>query len=229
MKVMLMKQLEDELTLNVYEIFRSLQGEGSRTGLVTVFIRLAGCDLRCSWCDTLEAATESSGRTMTISEIALEVEPLGASHICVTGGEPLLQKNTPALCLYFSAAGYDVIVETNGTKDISLLPEPIVRIMDVKCPSSNMSRYMNWYNLQNLRKADEVKFVIADRNDYEYAREIIEKHGLGDKTGVLLSPLVGPGSDISAATLAEWMLYDDLPVRFQLQLHKIIWPTGEPK
>lgn len=224
-----MMQLDDELTVNVYEIFRSLQGEGSRSGLITVFVRLAGCDLRCSWCDTLEAGTESSGKTMTIAEIVREVEPLGASHICITGGEPLLQKNTPSLCMYFAAAGYDVVIETNGAKDISVIPQPIVRIMDVKCPSSNMSRYMNWYNLQNLRKNDEVKFVIADRNDYEYAREIIEKHGLGEKANVLLGPLVGPGSEMTPTLLAEWMLYDDLPARFQLQLHKIIWPAGEPK
>ncbi len=224
-----MIQLDDELTLNVYEIFRSLQGEGTRAGISTVFVRLAGCDMRCAWCDTLEATAESSGRTMSFKEIIDEVEPLGAKHLCVTGGEPLLQKNTPRLCMYFSSAGYDVIVETNGAKDIGVIPPPIARIMDVKCPSSNMSRCMDWYNLQNLRKGDEVKFVIANRNDYEYARELIEKHGLDERATVLLSPLCGPGSEIEPALLAEWMLYDDLPVRFQMQLHKIIWPAGEPK
>ncbi len=224
-----MVKLDDELTLNIYEIFRSLQGEGSRSGLVTAFIRLAGCDMRCQWCDTLEATNASSGKTMNFKEIADEVEMLGARQICITGGEPLLQKNTAKLSMYFSSAGYEVIVETNGAKDISVLPPPIVRIMDVKCPSSGMSRYMNWYNLQNLRPEDEVKFVIADRNDYEYARELIEKHGLDGKAAVLLSPLTGPGSEIEPALLAEWMLYDDLPARFMLQLHKLIWPQGEPK
>ena len=224
-----MVKLDDELTLNVYEIFRSLQGEGSRSGLTTVFVRLAGCDMRCNWCDTLEATAETSGKTMSFKEITAEVDLLGAKHICVTGGEPLLQKNTPKLCMYFASAGYDVIVETNGAKDISVLPPPISRIMDIKCPSSGMSRYMNWYNLQSLRRGDEVKFVIADRNDYEYARELIEKHGLEDRAEVLLSPLTGPGSEIEPALLAEWLLYDDLQVRFMLQLHKIVWPQGEPK
>ncbi len=224
-----MVKLDDELTLNVYEIFRSIQGEGSRSGITTVFVRLAGCDLRCSWCDTLEATAESSGTVMNFKEIADKVQELGTKHICVTGGEPLLQKNAPRLCMYFASAGYDVIVETNGAKDIGVLPPPIVRIMDIKCPSSGMSRYMNWYNLQNLRKGDEVKFVIADRNDYEYARELIEKHGLDIKAEVLISPLVGPGSEIEPALLAEWILYDDLSVRFMLQLHKQIWPAGEPK
>ncbi len=224
-----MVKLDDELTLNVYEIFRSIQGEGSRSGITTVFVRLAGCDLRCSWCDTLEATAENSGTTMSFREIADSVQELGTKHICVTGGEPLLQKNTPRLCMYFASAGYDVIVETNGAKDINVLPPPIVRIMDIKCPSSGMSRYTDWYNLQNLRKGDEVKFVIADRNDYEYARELIEKHGLDIKSEVLMSPLVGPGSEIEPALLAEWMLYDDLAVRFMLQLHKQIWPAGEPK
>ena len=224
-----MVKLDDELTLNVYEIFRSLQGEGSRSGLTTVFVRLAGCDMRCNWCDTLEATAETSGKTMNFKEITEEVDKLGATHVCVTGGEPLLQKNTPKLCMYFSSAGYDVIVETNGAKDIDVLPPPICRIMDIKCPSSGMSRYMNWYNLQNLRKSDEVKFVIADRNDYEYARELIEKHGLEAKAGVLMSPLIGPGSEIEPAVLAEWLLYDDLQARFMLQLHKLIWPQGEPK
>ncbi len=224
-----MVKLDDELELNIYEIFRSIQGEGSRAGLTTIFVRLAGCDMRCAWCDTLEATAETSGKTMSFKEIANEVGVLGAKHICITGGEPLLQKNTPKLCMYFSSAGFDVIVETNGAKDISAVPPPIARIMDIKCPSSGMSRYMNWYNLQSLRKGDEVKFVIADRNDYEYARELIEKHGLDNKADVLISPLCGPGSEIEPALLAEWMLYDDLQVRFMMQLHKIVWPAGEPK
>lgn len=218
-----------DLELNVFEIFRSIQGESSRVGLPCAFVRLAGCDLRCSWCDTLEATHESSGKTMTIGEITAEVDTLGAKLVCITGGEPLMQKNTPELAMAFSASGYEVLLETNGSKDISKIPAPIIRVLDVKCPSSKMSRHIDWYNLQHLRATDEVKFVIANRNDYEYAREIIEKHGLALKCNILLSPLTGPEADISPALLAEWMLWDDIPARLQLQLHKIIWPDGEPK
>lgn len=221
--------LKDELTLNVYEIFRSLQGESSFVGLPCVFVRLAGCNLRCRWCDTLEATQECSGKTMTLGQITAMVDSLGPRMVCITGGEPLLQENTRHLAAALCAAGYTVSLETNGTEDISMIGEPVVRVVDVKCPSSGMSRQMNWYNFQNLRKTDEIKFVVADRNDYEYAREIIEKHGLCERATVLLSPLSGPYSEITPALLAEWMLWDDLPARFQLQLHKLIWPMGEPK
>lgn len=220
---------KDELTLNVFEIFRSLQGESSYVGLPCSFVRLAGCNLRCRWCDTLEATEEVSGRTMTIAEITAAVDMLGPRLVCVTGGEPLLQKNTPMLTAAFCAAGYQVLLETNGAQDISVIGEPVVRVMDIKCPGSGMSRQNNWYNMQHLRATDEVKFVISDREDYEYAREIIEKHGLGERCRVLISPLTGPYSTVTPALVAEWMLWDDLPARFQLQLHKIIWPEGEPK
>lgn len=220
---------KDELTLNVHEIFRSLQGESSYVGLPCSFVRLAGCTLRCRWCDTLEAAEPNSGKTMTIGEITAAVDAQGPKLVCITGGEPLLQKHTPVLAAAFCAAGYRVLLETNGAEDISRVLAPVVRVMDIKCPSSGMSRHNNWYNMQHLRPQDEIKFVIADRADYEYAREIIEKHGLGEKCGILLSPLMGPYSEVEPALLAEWMLWDDLPARFQLQLHKIIWPQGEPK
>ncbi len=166
---------------------------------------------------------------MTIGEIAAAVDAQGPKLVCITGGEPLLQKNTPVLAAAFCAAGYTVMLETNGAEDISVAREPVIRIMDIKCPSSGMSRHNNWYNMQYLRPSDEIKFVIADRADYEYAREIIDKHGLGEKCKILLSPLTGPYSEVEPALLAEWMLWDDLPARFQLQLHKIIWPQGEPK
>lgn len=224
-----MSELKDELTLQVFEIFRSIQGEGSRTGLPCSFVRLGGCTLRCRWCDTLEAAVEGAGKPMMIGEITKAVDALGPKLVCITGGEPLIQKNTPELAATFCAAGYTVLLETNGAEDISRCGPPTVRIMDIKCPSSGMSRQINWYNLQHLNKNDEVKFVIADRNDYEYAREIIEKHGLGVKCQPLLSPLMGPFSELTPALLAEWMLWDDLPARLQMQLHKIIWPEGEPK
>lgn len=222
-------ELKDELTLNVFEIFRSIQGESSSAGLPCTFVRLAGCDMRCKWCDTLESTQSASGKTMTIAEIMSEVDVMGPKLICITGGEPLLQKNTPVLAAGLGAAGYEVQIETNGAQDISVIAPPARRIMDIKCPSSGMSRQMNWYNLQNLRADDEVKFVIADRNDYEYAREVIEKHSIGANCKILLSPIISESVEITPALLAEWMLWDDLPARLQLQLHKIIWPAGEPK
>jgi 7-carboxy-7-deazaguanine synthase len=220
-------QLSDELTLQVFEIYRTLQGETSFVGLPCVLVRLAGCDLRCTWCDTLAATDSQAGTLMTVRAIGERVKACGGKLICLTGGEPLLQKNTPALAAYFAAAGYTVTVETSGAKPIKPLGEPIVRIMDIKCPSSGMSRQFDWNNLADLRPNDEVKFVIATRQDYEYAREIIERRRLA--AHILLSPLTGPQSEITPALLAEWMLWDDLEARLQLQLHKIIWPQGEPR
>ena len=222
-------KLADELTLNVFDIYRTVLGETSRMGSPCVMVRLAGCDLRCSWCDSLEATNSANGQTRTLQDIANAIEPLGTRIICLTGGEPLLQPNTPAFAAMLAAAGYTVLVETNGAKDIEPLRAPIIRIMDIKCPSSGMSRNFNWYNLQNLRPADEVKFVIGGRDDYEYAREVIEKHGLAARAQILLSPLNGPETEITPAMLAEWMLWDDLDARLQPQLQKIIWPHGEPR
>lgn len=222
-------KLADELTLNVYDIRRTILGETSRTGLPCVMVRLAGCDLRCAWCDSLEATVSSNGRTLTLAEIAAAVDPLGTRVVCIGGGEPLQQKHAPALAAMLAAAGYTVLVETNGAHDISPLRPPIVRVMDVKCPASGMSRSFNWYNLQHLRPEDEVKFVIGGRDDYEYAREVIEKHALSTRCQVLLSPVSGPLAEIAPALLAEWMLWDDLDARLQLPLHKIVWPQGEPQ
>lgn len=222
-------ELADELTLNIHEIYRTIQGETSRAGIPCVMIRTAGCDLRCTWCDTIDATQSATGKTLTIREICQQVELLGTHLICITGGEPLLQKNTPALAAMLAAGNYTVQVETNGAQLIAPLRAPIIRIMDIKCPNSGMSRNFNWYNLQDLRATDEVKFVIAGRDDYEYAREIIEKHALSERCHVLLSPLNAPDTDITPALLAEWILWDDLNARLQLQLHKIIWQNGEPK
>lgn len=218
--------MPDPKTLVIHELFPSIQGEGSRMGLPCTFIRMSGCNLRCDWCDTPEAWSDAPGRVMTLDEIRGIVGGLGPSLVCITGGEPLLQKATPALAKELCACGYEVLVETNGTQDIGSLPVPIVRVMDVKCPSSRMSRHMDWYNLQHLRKGDEVKFVLASRNDYEYARDLIEKHLLGDRAHILMSAV---GGRLSHALLAEWILWDDLPVRMQVQLHKVIWPDGEPR
>ncbi len=216
---------DDEHTLNVHEIYRTIQGETTRAGLPCVIVRLSGCDLRCAWCDTQYAAGDTPGTIMTITEIGETAAELGPHLVCLTGGEPMLQQNAPRLAAYFCAAGYTTLVETNGVHDIAPLKEPIVRIVDVKCPSSGMSRHTNWYNLQHLRPTDEVKFVIAVREDYEYAREIVEKHRIDERCQILLSPVL---DQLEPAHLAEWMLWDDLRARLQLQLHKYIWPAGEP-
>lgn len=149
---------------------------------------------------------------------------MGVDLVTITGGEPLLQKETPKLAAHFAAAGYTVLVETNGSLPIASLPPPIIRIMDIKCPASGMHRHMDWYNLSELRPTDEVKFVLSDRADYEYARSIIEKNGLGERCQVLLGPVWG---ELDPALIAEWMLFDDLKARLQIQLHRFLWPNRD--
>jgi len=207
-------------TLQVCEIFKSLQGESSWTGHLCLFIRLAGCDLRCSWCDTRYAA-EERGATMAIDAILAEARQAGVKLAVITGGEPLLQAATPLLAIRLVEGGFTVLVETNGAHDISVLPPPIIRIMDLKTPSSGMSKRMDWQNLERLRPQDEVKFVIADRFDYEWAREVMREYRLHERCRVLMSAVLGR---IEPATLADMIVQDDMPVRFQLQMHKIIWP-----
>jgi len=211
--------MRDE-SLNINEIFCSIQGESTRAGLPCVFVRLSGCSLNCRWCDTRYAA-EESGTTMGVDEIIDMVNALGPRYVTLTGGEPLEQKATPALAARLLAAGFSVGVETNGAEDIGRLPEGVVRVMDVKCPSSRMDRRMNAANFTKLRATDEVKFVLADRADYEFARHIIETRNLTDACTVLLSPIV---TELRPAELAGWMLFDNLNVRLQLQLHRWIWP-----
>jgi len=207
--------------LKICEIYASIQGESSFTGYPCVFIRVSGCNLRCVYCDTRYAYEE--GDEMPLDDILHRVESHEIKLVEITGGEPLLQKGTPKLAEALLAAGYGVLVETNGSLDISVLPEGAVRIMDIKCPSSGESGSVRWENLWRLRPEDEVKFVITDRHDYEWARGIVrERFGRGGAS-ILFSPVFG---ELPPGVLVEWMLEDKLQIRFQLQIHKYIWPHG---
>lgn len=212
-----------ENTVSVIETFRSLAGETSYAGKPFAFVRLAGCDLECVWCDTAYAR-HAAGTTMTILQVVEKVEALGPKSVCITGGEPLIQRATPQLAYHLTQRGFTVLVETSGAYDISILPWPIHRIMDMKCPSSGMCERMDWYNFGHLRAGDQVKFVIADREDYEWARELIEKHRLPGRCEVLMGVVQ---DQLAPGELADWILFDDLEVRLQLQLHKILWPDRQ--
>ena len=207
------------VSLKVYEIFRSIQGESSFVGLPCVFIRLAGCNLRCRYCDT--RCAQAGGEEMSLEEILQSVSGFGVKLVEVTGGEPLFQAETPALVNALLENGYQVLVETNGSMDISVLPEGAVRIMDIKCPSSGEGHNIMWENVWKLRPDDEVKFVISDRHDYEWVRGIILDHFAHAKTRILLSTVFG---ELPPRHLVEWMLEDRIHARFQLQIHKYIWP-----
>ncbi len=207
-----------QLSLRVSEIFFSLQGESTRVGLPTVFIRLTGCPLRCNWCDTEYAFT--GGSATTIAEILVETAKHGTRTVCVTGGEPLAQKNCLPLLTALCDAGYDVSLETSGALDIGGVDPRVARIMDLKAPGSGECGKNLWTNLPQLRAGDEVKIVIADRADYEWARSAIAEHPLIETCPVLFSPVQGA---LQPSDLANWILADKLPVRFQLQLHKVLW------
>jgi 7-carboxy-7-deazaguanine synthase len=209
--------MEEVLTIN--EIFHSIQGESTHTGRPCVFVRLTACDLRCSWCDTPYAFTE--GKKMSIDDVVARVEGYGCDLVEITGGEPLLQRDVYPLMEQLLASGKTVMVETGGHLSIKDVPSPVIRIMDVKCPGSGESGKNHWENLTLLGSQDEVKFVIRDRTDYEYARDVVVRHRLIDRTAaVLFSPVHGV---LPAKDLAAWILADRLPVRLQLQAHKYIW------
>ncbi len=212
------------LTLKISEIFFSLQGETSRAGLPTVFVRLTGCPLRCVWCDTEHAF--AGGTSMTLSGILENVASYGARQVCVTGGEPLAQKNCLALLTLLCDAGYDVSLETSGALDIGGVDPRVSRVVDLKAPGSGESARNRWQNLDLLGARDELKFVLKDRADYEWARETIAGRRLDALCPVLVSPVQG---DIDPTELAEWILADRLPVRFQLQLHKLLWGNMQGK
>lgn len=208
------------MSLLVSEIFASIQGESSRAGLPCVFIRLAGCNLDCRWCDTGYA--RQGGTEKSIDAILAEVQQWHIPLVEITGGEPLCQPDCPTLAEALLAEGYTVLVETNGSLPISLFPEGVVRIMDIKCPDSDMATSFDPANIQALRPADEVKFVLASRRDYDYSLELIQNHGLDKKCDWLFfSPVL---SQLPASVLAEWMLKDLPPARLHLQLHTVIWP-----
>jgi 7-carboxy-7-deazaguanine synthase len=212
------------LDLRITEIFHSLQGEASRVGLPTVFVRLTGCPLRCTWCDTSYSFT--GGRIWTLPEVLAEVGRYPVRQVCVTGGEPLAQKACLSLLVALSDAGYDVSLETSGAVDIAAVDSRVSCIMDLKAPDSGESGKNLWANLAHLKPKDEIKIVIASREDYEWAREVLQVHGLEARCPVLFSPAQGL---LEPAALAGWILEDGLPVRFQLQLHKLLWGNIQGK
>ncbi len=212
------------LMLKVNEIFKSIQGESTYAGLPCTFVRLTGCNLRCNYCDTVYAY--DNGADMGLENILADIELLGCKLVEVTGGEPLLQKETGNLISLLIKKGYRVLVETNGSLDISALPEGTVRVMDLKCPDSGMADKVDWKNIDRLRPDDEVKFVLCSRRDYDWAKDIIEKHGLTKRTKVLVGIAFGR---LEPREVASWILEDGIDVRLQLQLHRYVWPPGTPE
>ena len=205
--------------LTVNEIFHSIQGESTYAGRPCVFVRLTACDLRCSWCDTEYAFHE--GRKRPLDEVLAEVDRFECPLVEVTGGEPLLQEGVYPLMDRLLEQGKTVLLETGGHRSTERVPEPVVTVLDIKCPGSGEAARMDWGNIARLRPHDEVKFVVKDRADYEYARDTIARHGLPARVREIhLSPVHGV---LDPKTLSEWVLADSLPVRVQLQLHKYIW------
>jgi 7-carboxy-7-deazaguanine synthase len=205
--------------ITINEIFYSVQGESTYAGRPCVFVRLTACDLRCSWCDTAYAFSEGGKRPL--EQVLDEVDGFDCPLVEVTGGEPLLQEAVYPLMQALLQRGKTVLLETGGHRTTARVPEQVVTILDVKCPGSGESEQMDWGNLERLRPHDEVKFVIKDRIDYEYARGVIATHGLARRARALhMSPVHGV---LEPRTLSEWVLADHLPVRVQLQLHKYIW------
>jgi 7-carboxy-7-deazaguanine synthase len=222
----------------ITEIFKSIQGEGTRAGLPCVFVRLTGCNLRCTWCDTAYAF--HAGKKMSVEEVAARVDELtgrptggrGADAavplVELTGGEPLLQEEIYLLAERLLASGYTVMIETSGERFIGRLPREVIKIVDVKCPDSGEPDTFDMTNLAELTREDEVKFVISSRRDYEFAREFTRERGLAERVKqVLFSPVFddpeGKWKGLEPRTLVEWMLADRLPVRLGLQLHKLVW------
>lgn len=207
-------------TLKVIEIFPSIQGESTLQGLPTVFIRLSGCNLRCRYCDT--AYAYSGGTDMSIPEISARVRGQGISRVCLTGGEPLLQAETPELIRTFLDGNVRVSVETNGSLDAAIVPWGAIRVIDVKCPGSGEVDSFSPRNLTGIRPSDEFKFVLCDRTDFEYARSFVRQHHLSAQAAVLLSPV---WEMLTPDVLAEWIVREMPEARLSLQLHKCIWPN----
>jgi 7-carboxy-7-deazaguanine synthase len=205
--------------LTINEIFYSIQGESTYAGRPCVFVRLTACDLRCSWCDTTYAFHE--GRKQSLDDVLAEVDRFDCPLVEVTGGEPLLQDDIYPLMQSLLNRGRTVLLETGGHRSTKDVPEPVVTILDVKCPGSGEAHRNDWSNLDRLRAHDEVKFVIKDRADYDYARDVIASHRLAERAhAVHLSPVHGV---MDLRQLSEWTLADRLPARVQVQLHKFIW------
>ncbi len=206
------------LRLRTTEIFSSIQGESTSMGIPTIFVRLTGCPLRCRYCDTTYAFTE--GKWMSIDEIEAKVSGFNLQHVTVTGGEPLAQRNCLDLLSSLCDQGYIVSLETSGALDISPVDPRVIKVMDIKAPASGESGKNRWENIKYLREHDQVKFVLCNRPDYVWAKGIMQEYRLMHRCEVLFSP----GFDeLGPRQLAEWILEDRLPVRFQLQLHKLLW------
>lgn len=214
-------QVEKAVTLRVSEIFYSLQGETSRTGLPTVFIRLTGCPLRCGYCDTAYAFT--GGENMTIDAILRQTAKYRTRYVTVSGGEPLAQKNCLALLTALCDASYFVSLETSGAMDVSAVDPRVSKIMDIKTPGSGEMEKNRWTNLDYLTPYDEIKFVLCNEADYQWANQMIQNYRLNNRCPVLFSPVHG---QLDPTTLADWILRDQLPVRMQIQLHKLLWNDG---
>jgi 7-carboxy-7-deazaguanine synthase len=209
-------------SLRLTEIFHSLQGEARAAGWPTVFVRLTGCPLRCGYCDTAYAF--HGGEWWEIDAIVAEVAHFGARHVCVTGGEPLAQKRCPVLLEKLCDAGFDVSLETSGALDISVVDPRVSRVVDVKTPGSGEVARNRLENLALLTARDQLKFVLCDRADFDWARAFIADHSLAERCEILFSPSYG---QLAPADLAQWILDERLPVRFQLQLHKLLWGEAQ--
>ncbi|MBU0687990.1 MAG: 7-carboxy-7-deazaguanine synthase QueE [Gammaproteobacteria bacterium] len=205
-------------TLRISEIFFSLQGESSRIGLPTVFVRLTGCPLRCEYCDSAHAFT--GGKSMSVQEVLDAVAKFDPHYVCVTGGEPLAQKHSLTLLRALSDAGYAVSLETSGALDVSGVDARVMKVLDIKTPGSGEESKNLWENLQYLSGKDEIKFVLCNEADYQWAKQVLSDRDLARRCEVTFSPV---HDDLTARDLAEWILRDHLPVRMQVQLHKILW------
>ena len=204
--------------IKINEIYLSVQGESTHTGLPCIFIRLTGCNLRCSWCDTAYAFHE--GKNMSIDEILQKVENFGIHLVEITGGEPLMQDNVYTLMRRLIENGYKVMLETGGSISLERVPKDVIKIMDLKCPGSGEQEKNNLDNLKLLVPHDEVKFVILDKKDYEWSRDIIKRYKINEIAHILISPVF---DKLELKEIVKWILKDRLPVRLQTQLHKIIW------
>ncbi len=213
-----MKDGSELESLRVTEIFLSIQGESRTTGWPTVFVRLTGCPLRCRWCDTAYAF--QGGRRRSVEDVVAQVTRFAVKHVTVTGGEPLAQPACLELLERLADTGMEVSLETSGAMDLSRVDPRVVKVMDLKPPGSGEMKRNRLANLDCLTPRDQVKFVIADRTDYDWSREMVARHRLPERCEVLFSPVAG---ELPPRCLAEWILEDRLPVRFQLQLHKLLW------
>mgnify|MGYP001196535015 FL=1 len=210
--------MENNNILKINEIFKSIQGESTYTGLPCIFIRLTYCNLRCTYCDTEYAFHD--GQDMSIKEILEHIEPMGVKLVEITGGEPMLQKNVISLMKELLKNNYKVMLETSGAISLKDVPKGVNKIVDFKCPSSEMSDKNLWSILDELNLRDEIKFVVGDLNDYKWVKSKISKYNLDSKWTILLSPVFGK---ITLEEMANWILQDNLKVRLQLQMHKYIW------